>query len=221
MLLPRKATSTKGARDLRLKGHKTGFSRTSLELVCRPVTSTTYLCIPSTSATSSGEDDMYTQDFASGDFWGPSTSSPQWSSFTWTVWHRQIALKNSSSRSCRDRETDSSAAMGRMDRRRDWAGLQSGSDWAGLQREARTSWGELVLVCFSGCKGEAHVTPYTPELPWQLVQAEKTEGFAHRIAPRNKQGMAMSTLGNGHVMGKRVTYIYSGTLSPDLAFLDT
>lgn len=65
------------------------------------------------------------------------------------------------------------------------------------------------------------MTPYAPELPWQLVQAEKTEGFAHRNAPRNKQGMAMSTLGNGHVMGKRATYIYSGTLSPDLVFLAT
>lgn len=59
--------------------------------------SQTYLWIPSTKATSSGEDDMYTQDFPeSGDFLGPSTSS---SSFTWMVWHRQRARKNSSSRS--------------------------------------------------------------------------------------------------------------------------
>lgn len=57
----------------------------------------TYLWTPSTKATSSGEDDMYTQDFPeSGDFLGPSTSS---SSFTWMVWHRQRARKNSSSRS--------------------------------------------------------------------------------------------------------------------------
>lgn len=60
----------------------------------------TYLWTPSTKATSSGEDDMYTQDFPeSGDFLGPSTSS---SSFTWMVWHRQRARKNSSSRSYRN-----------------------------------------------------------------------------------------------------------------------
>lgn len=58
----------------------------------------TYLWTPSTRATSSGEDEMYTQDFPpSGDFRGPSTSS---SSFTWMVWHRHRARKNSSSRSC-------------------------------------------------------------------------------------------------------------------------
>lgn len=58
----------------------------------------TYLWTPSTRATSSGEDEMYTQDFPpSGDFRGPSTSS---SSFTWMVWHRHSARKNSSSRSC-------------------------------------------------------------------------------------------------------------------------
>lgn len=57
----------------------------------------THLWTPSTSATSSGEDEMYTQDFPpSGDFLGPSTLS---SSFTWTVWQRQRARKNSSSRS--------------------------------------------------------------------------------------------------------------------------
>ena len=42
---------------------------------------------------------MYTQRLPeSGDFLGPSASSP---SFTWMVWHRQMARKNSSSRSCR------------------------------------------------------------------------------------------------------------------------
>lgn len=51
--------------------------------------------MPSTRATSSGEDEMYAQRFPeSGDFLGPSTSS---SSFTWMVWHRQTARKNSSS----------------------------------------------------------------------------------------------------------------------------
>lgn len=122
--LARKATPTKGARDLRSHGANQGFPEPVLSWVAdslpqpsqrsRP-SILTHLCTPSTSATSSGEDDMYTQDFASGDFWGPSTSSPQWSSFTWTVWHRQIALKNSSSRSCRDRETVTLLlAMGRL-----------------------------------------------------------------------------------------------------------
>lgn len=60
----------------------------------------THLWMPSTSATSSGEDEMYTQDFPeSGDFLGPSTWS---SSFTCTVWQRQRARKKSSSRSCED-----------------------------------------------------------------------------------------------------------------------
>lgn len=64
----------------------------------------TYLWIPSTRATSSGEDEMYTQDFPeSGDFLGPSTSS---SSFTWIVWHRHRARKNSSSRSCQSAAQD-------------------------------------------------------------------------------------------------------------------
>lgn len=57
----------------------------------------THLWMPSTRATSSGEDEMYAERFPeSGDFWGPSTSS---SSFTWMVWQRQRARKNSSSRS--------------------------------------------------------------------------------------------------------------------------
>lgn len=124
VLLARKAMPTKGARDLRSHGAIQGFPEPVLNWVADSLSQPsrrarpsilTHLCTPSTSATSSGEDDMYTQDFASGDFWGPSTSSPQWSSFTWTVWHRQMALKNSSSRSCRDRETVTPLpAMGRM-----------------------------------------------------------------------------------------------------------
>lgn len=79
---------------------------------------------------------MYTQDFPEpGDFRGPSTSS---SSFTWIVWHRHRARKNSSSRSCKaQHKTPHVCAREAQGTQRinDEAGVRAGVRPSGIRRD--------------------------------------------------------------------------------------